>query len=290
MVNKWLIVNTLKGDDIVTRTFVGLRVDVNTICTGNNSVTARCYIGDNGDALLMKCYLMGDEYSKRLYGSMYYERELAIFSPSGDVEYIDVALSRWIDGVALSECMADSSRDFFDLSHNFDYLAYNLLTDKMVHCDIKPENIIVSDDGTMSLIDYDALWSESLDMGDRHEYGTSGYRDVTTTEFTPPAYMRNYPLVLISVILAALALDYSAMYKYVDQDAMLDVSKKRSFSAAMKCANDIFLRHADYAHLALLNCITPSGVNIDGLADKMYKATYSRSPVVAEGLGPYFDV
>ena len=287
MVNKWLIINTLKHPYIITRTIDNLHIDTETICAGNSAVTARCYYGDSIDEMLIKCYLQRDEHSRFLYGSMYYDNELAIFSPNGVVEYIDVAFSRWIEGKALSECIADRRSDFKALSSRFDAFAYSLMYEPLVHCDIKPDNIIVRYDGEMMLVDNDALWSESFDHGQRREFGTAGFRDVHSTIYTPVEYSKNYPLVVISIVLAALSHNYDAMIKYLDDGALLEPSSRRGYNAALKVAREIFVAAADTKHLAILDAITPSGINVDGLSHKFYDAAYRRN---GYDLGPFFDI
>ena len=287
MVNKWLIINTLKHPYIITRTLENLCIDTETICAGNRSVTARCSYGDSIDEMLIKCYLERNERSRFLYGSMYFDNDLAIFTPSGKVEYIDVAFSRWVEGRALSECIADPSCDFKSLSRRFDALAYSLMFGNLVHCDVKPDNIIVRYDGEMVLVDNDALWSDSLGPNLSREYGTVGFRDVNSTIYTPVEYAKNYPLVLISVILAALSYDYNSMAKYLDDGALLDPSNRRAYQAALKLARELFSAALDNNHLAILDAMTPSGINADGLAHKFHEAACCRGRY---DIGPTFDV
>lgn len=287
MVNKWLIINTLKHPYIITRTIGELHIDIETICAGNRSVTARCQIGDDMVDLLIKCYIQRDEHSRFLYGSMYYDNELAIFSPNGVVEYIDIAFSNWVEGRALSECIADSSSNFKALSRTFDALAYSLMFGSLIHCDIKPDNIIVSHDNTMSLIDNDALWSESLGIGPRHELGTAGFMDANNSKYMPAEYAKNYPLVIISVILAALSYDYDAMLRHLDDGALLEPFRRRGFSAALKLARELFITNGDSEHLEILDAITVSGINSCGLSKKFYNAAYTSKGYC---FGPIYDL
>lgn len=291
MVNKWLIINTLRNANVVTRTLRDLYIDTDTINAGNLSVTARCHLGCDMDDLLIKCYILGDNMRERIYGSMYYKQELAVFSPSGRVEYVDVALSRWVDGVALSEYICEPSSNFKELSRSFDHMAYSLLSDRVVHCDIKPENIVVNSYGQMTLIDYDALWCKSWGMDYRRELGTLGYRDLKSGQYSPLEDVQNYPIVLISIMLASLALEYNTIYPHIKSGAILNPESPKHFLAAIGCAKDIFMRSGDRTHLALCDIITPSGVNGSNLVDLMYNVVYRRSEDGWQAeLGPFYDV
>lgn len=291
MVNKWLIINTLHNTNVVTRTLKDIHIDTETINTGNLSVTARCHIGDNMDSLLMKCYIYSDATREKIYGSMYYKEELAIYTPSGGVEYVDVTLSHWVEGIALSEYISKPNSNFKVLSHNFDAMAYSLLLDNVIHCDIKPDNIIVNHDGQMTLIDYDALWSETWDMGPQCELGTEGYRDLKRGAYTPPILSRDYPIVLISIMLASLSLEYDTIYPYIKHDTLLNPCDEHRFLAAISCAKEIFQRAGDETHIALCHIITPDGVDSSHLVDLMYNAAYMHSRYDwKSGVSRYFDI
>lgn len=287
MVNKWLIINTLKNSDAITRTLRGLVIHTETICAGNRAVTAKCHLGEDVDELLIKCYMRRNEHSRFLYGCMYYDNELGIYSPSGHVEYIDVALTRWVEGKALSEYIIDKSSDFASLSHYFDVLAYALMHDKMVHYDIKPDNIIVRSDGCMELVDYDAFWSDSLGLSPCRELGTAGYRDVNTTIYTPPMFVMNYPLVIISVMLAALSYDYERVMQRMDDGSFLEPTYERGYKSALRLARKLFVEAGDAEHLALLDAITSSGIVCSDLPEKFYRAAYPRSKYA---FGPHYVI
>jgi hypothetical protein len=289
-VNKWLIVNTL-NNIVATRTLGDILVDAETINMGNLSVTARCYLGDSANSLLLKCYLTRDVRREKIYGSMYYRDELAVFMPNGRVQYVDIAISHWVEGRALSDYILQPNSNFARLSRNFDTMAYSLLLDDMVHCDIKPENIIVDEELRMTLVDNDALWCDAWGRYRSHEKGTFGYRGLKSEAHTPVTYMQNYPIVLISIILAALSWEYDTIRPYVQEGLLFNPEDERHFAAAIEAAKMVFKRAGDESHYKLCEEITPMGVSTLHLTEKMYCAAFV--PAASDrpmSLMPYYDV
>lgn len=291
MVNKWLIINTLNNQRIITRTLRGLRIDTETINAGNLSVAARCHLGNNMDDLLIKCYINEDKNREKIYGCMYFKDELAIFSPSGTVEYIDVSISRWVEGTVLSTYLDKPDSDFHELSKRFDILGYTLLKDEMVHCDIKPENIVVNIDGSMTLIDNDAWWNDSWGIYKRSELGTYGYRAITSKANTPAAELKNYPIALISIILASLSWEYDTVRPLIQNETLFNPNNERRFHAAIESIKEVFKRAGDDTHYALCEIITPKGVNGRLLDQMMYNTVYLRTAFDRQfGFPPLYEL
>lgn len=291
MVNKWLIINTLNNERIITRTLRDLHIDTDTINAGNLSVAARCHLGNNMDDLLIKCYISEDANREQIYGCMYFKDELAIFSPSGSVEYIDVSISRWVEGTVLSTYLDKPDSDFEELSKRFDILGYSLLQDEMVHCDIKPENIVVNVDGSMTLIDNDAWWNEEWGTYKRRELGTYGYRAITSEVHTPARYLKDYPIALISIILAALSWEYDTVRPLIQNETLFNPSNERRFNAAIERIKEVFKRAGDDTHYAICEIITPKGVNSQQLVEKMHNTVFLRTAFDRQfGFGPIYDL
>lgn len=291
MVNKWLIINTLSNERIITRTLRDLRIDTSTINAGNLSVTARCHLGVNMDDLLIKCYISRDTNRKQIYGCMLFKEELAVFSPSGNVEYIDISISRWVEGEVLSTLLDKPNSNFAELSRRFDILGYSLLQDELVHCDIKPENIVVNLDGSMSLIDNDAWWNEDWSSPERHELGTYGYRAITSEKYTPAHYLKDYPIALISIILAALSWEYDTVRPLIHNEILFNPGNDRRFHIAMESIKGVFKRAGDDIHYAICEIITPRGINGQQLMKRMHDSVYMRTSFErSTGFGPIYDL
>ena len=90
-------------------------------------------------------------------------KELYLYTSPETGVWVDTVLGDWIEGSTLHETVAQAAalRDRESLQilvRLFDRLALALVTDDRAHGDLKPENIIVGDDGTLCPIDFDASY------------------------------------------------------------------------------------------------------------------------------------
>lgn len=193
MVNFLPIVKTLETINISVRGLGQVVVDPATIVVGNNSVVARCRIDGARGWRAIKCYTTSQYCGDESIDSLY-PQSLMVYTFSGRKEYVDVSIGKWIDGDALDVVLYRGGCDFVVLSRTFDRMALRHLQRGVVHCDIKPENIIVKPNGEMVLIDSSTGSS----------YGTEQFRHRHRSLRRTDKYTDHYPLALISTMLAAL--------------------------------------------------------------------------------------
>ena len=207
MVSCISIVKTLQNTNIEIRGLGTIEVYPSTIEVGNNCVAARCHIvGTEGD-MIIKCYHRRHPDDMFLDTANYYLDALRIVELTGSVEYVDVTLSRWVAGDALDVVLYNGDCDYAALSRAFDRMAFNHKRDKVVHSDVKPENIVVTTNGEMQLIDNDLLPRKNEWGFMAVEYGSSLYAHRNRRIRRTDEHTDDYPLALISVLLAAMAID-----------------------------------------------------------------------------------
>lgn len=202
MVNFLPIVKTLETINISVRGLGQVVVDPATIVVGNTSVVARCRIDGVRGWRAIKCYTTSQYCGDESIDSLY-PQSLMVYTFRGREEYVDVSIGKWIDGDALDVVLYRGGCDFVALSRAFDRMALAHLQRGAVHCDIKPENIIVRPDGEMELIDASSVGSAA--QGNR--YGTPKFRHRYRSLRRTDKHTDHYPLSLISAMLAALVHD-----------------------------------------------------------------------------------
>lgn len=244
------IVNTLRCDIIYVRSFEDIRVDTETIAVGNNSVTARCRIYGQEGEWMLKCYHRVKANSEMIYGSAYYRGELGIYTLAGRMEYIDVLLIPWVEGVPLDVLMGSVEADYRALSATFDASALQLLNSYYAHGDLKPENIIVQPDGEMSLIDYDAAWLPHFKNCNIEEYGTPSYSHPRRYLHPFDKCIDDFSIALLSVTLAALAIDREGFEPQLKDDSTLFLPEDvlRGEDVLFNRAIELFECSGDTAH------------------------------------------
>lgn len=253
MVNILLIINTLRSTSLQLKNIGHISVDVATINVGNSAVTARCRIhGIEGDRLI-KCYYRQKKNAPIIYGNNFYPKELPIISLSRHIEYVDVLIGEWVEGRTLDVVAMSPDCDFRALSRAFDRMAVRLLEADYAHGDIKPENIICRTDGEMQLIDMDAMWHSGIKESDLNEYGTPVFNHPKRPLMRLGKHIDDFPLALLSTILAAMALDKESFKGAFDTDNPLFVPTKIAYGTdeTMLKAMTLLFMHKDTAHHAI---------------------------------------
>ncbi len=126
-------------------------------------------------------------------------------------QWADVLLEEWVEGETL-KCHIDrlagaSDRDALaQLSLKFDTFALELLAGEWAHGDITHENIIVTEQGELRLIDFDGMFTPELQGLQSCEVGTQSFQSPARTEAYFDRTIDDYPLALISSALSILAL------------------------------------------------------------------------------------
>ncbi|MBR4994778.1 MAG: protein kinase [Alistipes sp.] len=174
---------------------------------GNAAVTFR--VMHNGQKKSLKCYTRTNKHLPAIYGSAYLQRELCIVDITGCKMWIDCLLTPYIEGVTLEEalCRAATAEELKLLAAAFDQMACGILLSERAHGDLKPENIIVREDGQMEAIDWDAAYLPSLAGELALETGTAAYQHPLRTNALYDKHIDDYSIAAISVLLHTAAID-----------------------------------------------------------------------------------
>lgn len=174
-----------------------------------HAVAVYDYVAEARDELLPHCRMLRDEFF--------------VHDAVGAGAWYDVVASRWTEGITLQTALRRASHEggFAELSASFERLAVALLGREWAHGDLKPENIIVSPDGEMSLIDLDAMWIPSLEGESSAEVGTPQYQHPARDERYFCKAIDDFPVALMAVSLRALAIAPTLWGHYHDGDNMI---------------------------------------------------------------------
>lgn len=192
---------TLRGVEVVYRD------DMPLFFSGNASVIFR--IRHEGKDKILKCYTRRNANLQTIYGSMYHPAELGVSNIFGQRHWVDCLLIDYIEGETLHErlCKPLSSNELHELASAFDHFAADLLTKEYAHGDLKPENIIVGEDGMMHAIDWDAAYTPALQGSRATETGTAAYQHPLRTVELFDKHIDDYSITFISTLLHIYAID-----------------------------------------------------------------------------------
>lgn len=194
----------------VWRTLRGVEVEMcgsrPLYVTGNAAVTFRVRVDGRRKAL--KCYLRTNDRLEVIYGSPYLRNELCVVDMVGRYHWVDCLVLDYVEGKTLDEalCEATEPEQFAALATAFDAFASELLSSPRAHGDLKPENIIVKEDGSMQAIDWDAAFVPSLAGREAREIGTAAYQHPLRDRRMYDKHIDDYSIAFLSTMLHMMSL------------------------------------------------------------------------------------
>ena len=208
--------------------------------SGNFAVVFKMKDESSGKLYAVKCFLKEQEgrdiayqqitdeleyvSSNYLCSIKYFQKELFVDSTvSSDTEF-PVLLMDWAEGVTLDKYVHQHISDKYALqliTYQFGNMAAWLMTQPFAHGDLKPDNILVSEDGALVLVDYDGMFVPAMQGQKARELGSPDYRHPLRTEDCFNEHIDDFPLALIGMSLKAIALDTSLLQNNARSDSLL---------------------------------------------------------------------
>lgn len=149
----------------------------------------------------------------------YYDKELFVDS----YEY-PVLLMDWVEGLTLDKYIRriiDDKKALNQLVTNFKNLAIWLLNQPFAHGDLKPDNILVKNDGSLVLVDYDGIFVPAMQGQKAREIGSPDFRNPSRTEDDFNKDIDNFPIVSILLSLELLIENKDYLSQYGAEDRLL---------------------------------------------------------------------
>ena len=181
----------------------------------------------------------------------YLEKELFVDSNCEDDEF-PVLLMDWIEGETMEAYIAENYTDSYEMSmlcYRFCKMAAWLRSQSFAHGDIKPDNIIVRPDGTLTLVDYDGMFVPAMKGQKSPTIGTKDFSHPLRTIDDFDETIDDFALASIALSLKAISLDSSLLQSYGASDRLLfsatdylDLSKSKIFAALQGLLADMEAR------------------------------------------------
>ena len=130
----------------------------------------------------------------------------------------------WVDGVNLDKYVRDHINDQYELSmlaYRFSQLSMWLLPQPFAHGDLKQDNILVKEDGSLVLVDYDGMYVPAMKGQLARELGSPDFRHPLRTESTFNEHIDDFSVVSILLSLKAIAVKPSLLKQYGAADRLL---------------------------------------------------------------------
>ena len=153
----------------------------------------------------------------------YMEKELFVDSQCEEDEF-PVLLMDWVEGETMEAYIAANYHNQSVMSmlcYRFGEMAAWLRTQSFAHGDIKPDNIIVRPDGSLSLVDYDGMFVSSMKGCKSPTVGTKDFSHPLRTMDDFDETIDDFSLASIALSLKAISMNSTLLDTYGASDRLL---------------------------------------------------------------------
>ena len=245
-----------------------LDVDGNPIMSsGNFAVVFKMLDKQTGKFYAVKCFLReqeGREESYKLIASeleyissafltpiKYFEKELFVDTTQGNDTEFPVLLMDWVEGLTLYKYIRNNIHDQYKLAliaYQFCRMGSWLLSQEFAHGDLKPDNIIVREDGQLVLVDYDGMFVPAMRGQKSRELGSVDYRHPLRTENVFNCSIDDFSIASIALSLKAISLKPELLNDFGTEDRLLfcvkdyqNIGESECLKAIQLLSNDVEL-------------------------------------------------
>lgn len=162
--------------------------------------------------------------SNYLTSIKFYEKELFVDTNNSDYEEFPVLLMDWVEGKTLDVYIRENINNQYALemlAYQFNKLGAWLITQSFAHGDLKPDNIIIKEDGQLVLVDYDGIYVPSMKGQRAREMGSPGFRHPSRTIDLFDEHIDDFSIASIALSLKAIALKPSLYSEFGGNDKLL---------------------------------------------------------------------
>ena len=208
--------------------------------SGNFAVVFKMKDVQTGKLHAVKCFLKEQEGRAEAYRQIaeeleyvnstfltpikYLDKELFVDTSNSDDSEFPVLLMDWVEGKTLDVYIKENINNQYALdilAYQFGKLAAWLLTQPFAHGDLKPDNILITEDGLLVLVDYDGMYVPAMYGCKAREIGSPCFRHPHRTGDIFDEHIDDFSIAYISMSLKAIALNPSLLTDYGGNDRLL---------------------------------------------------------------------
>ena len=227
--------------------------------SGNFAVVFKMQDEQSGKLYAVKCFTKEQEGRNEAYQEIakelkdvsspflvsiqYLEKELFVDTEQTAETEFPILLMDWVEGKTLDKYLRENIDDKYALemlAYRFSQLAQWLIPQPFAHGDLKPDNILVREDGTLVLVDYDGMYVPSMKGQKARELGSPNFRHPLRTEDDFDEHIDDFPLVSILLSLETIYDKPQLLEKYGNDSRLLFSSEDYLNSGESAVFNEIF--------------------------------------------------
>lgn len=172
----------------------------------------------------------------------YLEKELFVDTEQTDEDVFPVLMMDWVEGKTLDKYLRENSENKFLLellAYQFCKMASWLLSQPFAHGDLKPDNILIKNNGSIVLVDYDGMYVPTMKGENAREQGSPGFRHLTRLNGFFDEHIDDFPIALIAMALKAYSINPELLNEYCNNDTMFFTEKDFAHIHSTKAMMDI---------------------------------------------------
>ena len=208
--------------------------------SGNFAVVFKMKDEQNGKFYAVKCFTKEQEGRAEAYREIakelekvsspyilsirYLDKELFVDTDQTTETEFPVLLMDWVEGKTLDKYLRENLDDKYALkmlAYRFCQLAQWLIPQSFAHGDLKPDNILVREDGTLVLVDYDGMYVPAMKGQKARELGSPDFRHPLRTEDDFDEHIDDFPLICMSLSLKAISINTDLLYEVNNDSGLL---------------------------------------------------------------------
>lgn len=162
--------------------------------------------------------------SSYLISIQYLDKELFVDTNQSTETEFPVLLMDWVEGKTLDKYLRENLDDKYALemlAYRFSQLAQWLIPQSFAHGDLKPDNILVREDGTLVLVDYDGMYVPAMKGQKARELGSPDFRHPRRTENDFDEFIDDFPIATILFSLNHISKRPFILTKFGSSDRLL---------------------------------------------------------------------
>lgn len=206
--------------------------------SGNFAVVFKMKDEKKGKFHAVKCFLREQEGRAEAYRQIaeeleyvsstfltpikYLDKELFVDTSNSEESEFPVLLMDWVEGQTIDEILRDtpSSDIIYDIAYKFSKFALWMISQPFAHGDLKPDNILISSKGGITLVDYDGMFVPAMAGTKARENGTPNYRDPIRSQLPFDEHIDDFSLIVIELSLLLIAQNYD-LFKLREHDGLV---------------------------------------------------------------------
>ena len=208
--------------------------------SGNFAVVFKMQDVETGKFYALKCFTKEQEGRAEAYHQIaeelkdmdspylvslrYMDKELFVDTEQTSETEFPVLLMDWVEGKTLDKYLRENLDDqnaLEMLTYRFSQLAQWLIPQPFAHGDLKPDNILVREDGSLVLVDYDGMYVPAMKGKKARELGSPDFRHPLRTENDFDEHIDDFPFVVILLSLKAISVNPLLLEEYGTKDRLL---------------------------------------------------------------------